>query len=131
MNWLRNFMYGRYGNDGLNIALLIFSFLISGVFRCFPWPIRLGIFAGYAVLFIVFFRMLSRNIERRRRENDVFMRGFRKLTGWFRGHRAKSSDKMHRYFKCPDCGAQLRVPRNRGKIEITCPRCKKQFIKKT
>ena len=75
---------------------------------------------AYIPLIWSIYRMYSRNIEARRRENTAFLRFFSRLT-----------DKQYRYFRCPQCGQQLRVPRGRGKISITCPKCHNQFIKKS
>ena len=40
-------------------------------------------------------------------------------------------DREHRYFDCPKCRQLVRVPRGKGKIAITCPRCREKFVKKT
>ena len=75
---------------------------------------------SYGALFWCIFRMYSRNITARRRENTAFLSFFSHL-----------KDKEHRYFRCPQCKQTVRVPRDRGKINIRCPRCNRQFIKKT
>ncbi len=136
MNWLRNFLYGRYGNDALNIALLVFAVLIAAVFRFTPWWWLS--YVCYVPVAAVLFRGFSRNIDQRRKENEVFLSVLRKFQFWGRstktkmnGTKAKMKDKEHRYYKCPACGAQLRVPKGRGKICITCPKCRKEFVKKT
>ena len=55
-----------------------------------------------------------------------------KVLGWFRRGKARWQDrKTHRYFRCPQCRATVRVPRGKGKIRITCPKCKHQFVKKS
>lgn len=130
MNFLRNFMAGRYGPDHLNTALLITSIVISLVARLVNFPIL--VYISYLFLFLIFFRMLSRNIQRRRAENDRFLRCW-----WPVKQRGKryiervKSRKTHRFFKCPSCKNNLRVPRGKGKLQITCPRCGERFIKKT
>ena len=120
---LRRFMAGRYGSDRLNQCLLGAAFvllLISAIGgRQVQWMSMLSLLA-YVPLIWSMFRMYSRNIEARRRENAAFLRFFSRLT-----------DKQYRYFRCPQCGQQLRVPRGRGKISITCPKCHNQFIKKS
>ena len=40
-------------------------------------------------------------------------------------------DRNNRYFNCPKCRQTVRVPRGKGKISITCPKCREKFIKKT
>ena len=43
----------------------------------------------------------------------------------------RMGDKTHRYYRCPGCRQRLRVPRGRGNIVITCPKCHREFTKKT
>jgi peptidoglycan/LPS O-acetylase OafA/YrhL len=71
-------------------------------------------------LFIAIFRSLSRNIYKRYEENRKFLVFFQKL-----------KDKDHRYYNCPRCRQQVRVPKGKGKISITCPKCREKFIKTT
>lgn len=123
-DWFRNFMLGRYGSDKLNVFLLGFGLVLlvlSGILgRRFPvWGSVLTLLS-YGALFWNIFRMYSRNITARRRENTAFVSFFAHL-----------KDKEHRYFRCPQCRQTVRVPRGRGKINIRCPKCNRQFIKKT
>ena len=130
MNWLRNFMMGRYGGDQLSIALLIFSVVLSVVLRFVPVP-----FVGlvvYLPLIWCLFRMMSRNYSARRAENQVFLKFWNPVSGGVKGFVARRKDsKTHRYFHCPGCKAWVRVPKGKGKISITCPKCRKEFIKTT
>jgi len=120
---LRRFMMGRYGTDRLNqwllgaaVVLLLISLIGS---RFAPWMAVLS-YVAYVPLLWSIFRMYSRNIAARRRENAAFQRFFSRLT-----------DKQYRYFRCPGCKQVVRVPRGKGKINIRCPKCSRQFIKKT
>jgi len=129
-NFLRNFMVGRYGPDHLNIAMIIFSFLLSlvhGITRYTPI-----LYISYLILALALFRMLSRNLPRRRAENDKFIRYWwpikTKLSRSFANFKDR---KTFKYFKCPSCANTLRVPRGKGKLQITCPKCGERFIKKT
>ena len=114
----RRFMYGRYGSDQLNVFLLIL-----GVAMCllgsFSRLYYLGLLA-YVPLIWAIFRMYSRNIEKRRRENRRFVQFFQRLR-----------DRQNRYFSCPRCRQRVRVPRGKGKIVIKCPACGERFTKKT
>jgi len=122
-DWFRNFMLGRYGSDKLNIYLLgagIVLMLLGSIFGkkipLMSWCSLLS----YVPLGFCIFRMYSRNIEARRRENAAFVNFFNHL-----------KDKEHRYFRCPRCRQTVRVPRGRGKINIRCPKCSERFIKTT
>ncbi len=130
MDRLRRWMAGRYGTDQLSVALLI-------LYAVLYFTAQLTRFAPLAWISIIPFvlcvyRMFSRNISQRYRENTVFMKYWGPIAGWFKRLGAMARDrKTHRYFKCPNCSGKLRVPRGKGKIAITCPVCKTEFIKKT
>ncbi len=129
MNWLRNFMMGRYGADQLSFAMVILYIVLSLVSQiCGWWWFS---FILLPLLVILFWRMLSRNYEARRRENEVFLRVWNPIKKWFKNMIARCKDRTHKYYHCPACSATLRVPKGRGKISIRCPRCGKEFIKKT
>ena len=120
-------MMGRNGTDQLSIALLIAGFVIS-LFSNFFWPL---IFLSYAIYIWMLFRMFSRNLPARQRENQVFLRVWRQITQWFSFQRTRFRDrKLYRYFKCPHCGLRLRAPKGRGKIQVTCQKCHTEFIKR-
>lgn len=129
-NWLRNFMLGRYGPDQLYTACLIATFIFAVLSAVFGWWwLRV---LSYLFLFYALFRMLSRNIHRRRRENDRFLRYWWPVRTWFaRKIRRLKSSRTYAFFKCPACRNTLRVPKGKGKIQITCPKCGERFIKKT
>lgn len=130
MNWFQRFMAGRYGGDQLSLALLILSLILT--FMANLSGVALLGFVGYIPLGFALFRILSRNITKRRMENYKFAMLMGPVYSWFiKTMRRLRDTKTHRYFKCPDCKAQLRVPKGKGKILITCPKCKKEFQKKT
>lgn len=126
---IQRFMYGRYGGDVLNIVLLIVGLLWSSIWsRTLLWPIAYlsWVFLGWAI-----FRTLSRNLVKRRAENEWFLRTTRPIKNWFQRVIARFKDKEHRRFSCPKCKQICRVPRGKGKIRITCPQCGETFIRKT
>ena len=130
MNWLRNFLYGRHGSDALSFALMILFIILSILGQLLRWPVLY--FLAYIPLILCFYRMLSRNHERRYRENEAFLKFWRPICHWFSVRKNRAMDsKTHRYYKCPQCKQTLRVPRGKGKIEISCPKCGKTFVKKT
>lgn len=129
MNWLRRIMYGRYGSDQLNLFLLVLGLLVSLIGTLS----RIWLFdvAANAIWLCAIFRIFSRNLDKRRMENMKFMKVADPWISWFRQKRNMARDREHCYFKCPECGAQLRVPRGKGKISITCRKCGTTFQEKT
>ena len=119
---LQRFMMGRYGTDKLNMLLLGIGVALTVVnlfFNQFWVNLTLPLLA-YLLMGIALFRTFSRNTYKRYRENQRFLLFFQKLR-----------DRQHRYYDCPRCRQQIRVPRGKGKIAITCPKCREKFIKKT
>ena len=119
---LRQFMMGRYGTDKLNTAILgagLVACLIQLVVRNVFVDLALTA-ASYVLMGWAIFRCLSRNTYKRYQENRKYLAFLQRI-----------KDKEHRYYNCPRCRQQIRVPRGKGKIAITCPKCKEKFIKKT
>ena len=122
-NTLQRFMYGRYGNDSLNTALMILSIILIFL-SALPYCDIL--YAVAAVLWgFTIFRMFSRNITKRRQELQKYQSIVSKLKRRF------ADRKTHRYFKCKNCKTVLRVPKGKGKIKISCPKCHTEIIRKT
>ena len=128
---IRRFMYGRYGTDELNLALLIFAValsLVNTVLSIFLRNFRVYTALIYPLLHMLVFvllalllcRTLSKSIPKRQQENRAFLR-----------LKARLTDRHNRYFRCPKCKQTVRVPRHRGKISIRCPKCGDKFIRKT
>lgn len=122
MNRLRRFMQGRYGNDALNRTMIWVSLIISvvGLFIRHPVTNKILFTVSYLLLGYTIFRMLSRNTYKRYLENRRYLRFWERLR-----------DRDHKHFDCPRCRQPVRVPRGKGKIAITCPRCREKFIRKT
>ena len=119
---LRNFMAGRYGTDRLNMVILVSGLvasILSSLVGKAPFNLIFWLLS-YALMSWAICRSLSRNTYKRYQENRKFMQFFDRL-----------KDRQHRYFDCPKCRQTVRVPRGKGKISITCPRCKEKFVKKT
>ena len=111
-------MYGRYGSDKLNFVLLAVGFALS-IAGSITRLAALN-YLAWVPLMLVIFRMFSRNIPARRRENQRFLGFFTRLR-----------DRSNRYFQCPQCRQMVRVPKGKGKINIRCPKCGTKFIKRT
>ena len=129
----RKFMVGRRGADELSLALLIAGLVLS-MLTSFT---RIGVFylVGLVAYGLSIFRMFSRNIEKRSRENQAFLRllgraGSANVTNPFENMSFGNVQKPEpdkKYVKCPKCKATLRVPRQKGKHTVRCPRCDNRF----
>ena len=122
-NFFRRMMSGRYGTDKLSLTMLFIGFAFCVLSFIFSWFFILNIvftLISYVFLFWALFRCFSRNIYKRYQENRKFLMFFQRL-----------KDRDHRYYDCPRCRQQVRVPKGKGKISITCPKCREKFIKRT
>ena len=116
--WFRRFMQGRYGTDKLNTAILVVG-LVACVLSIF-FSHLIFTLISYVMMFWAIFRMLSRNTYKRYQENRKYLQFMERLR-----------DRQHKYYDCPKCRQPVRVPKGKGKIAITCPKCKEKFIRKT
>ncbi len=121
----QRFMYGRYGYDQLGWFLLTLYLILYLLTLLTRWNIFYWL--GTAIIFFAIYRIFSRNLPRRRAENTRFLHAASPVIRWWKLRSAIWKDKEHRYFKCPNCGQQLRVPRGKGKINITCRSCGASF----
>ena len=127
------FMYGRNGADNLtrfvstaSVVVLLISMFIGGMLR--------SVLFAVAVLMLVYsyFRMFSKNLTARRKENAKYVQQKQRLKSWWNLRREMwKQRKEFKFFKCPSCKAVLRVPSGKGKIRIVCKKCGTSFEKKT
>lgn len=129
MDWFRQVMAGRYGSDALGCTLLAAYFVLWLASRLFSnWVLFL---LSLACVVWAFYRMLSRRMDLRHAENERFLELTRPILQRYNAYRCRRRDKEHCYFRCPNCGQQLRVPKGKGKISITCRSCGASFEEKT
>lgn len=129
-NKYRQFMYGRYGNDELNIALVVLALIISLISNIDKlWFLY---FISIILLSLAISRALSRNTNARYNEKIKFLNIISGPKSKVLNYKNRIRDrKTHKYFTCKKCKATLRLPKGRGKIKITCPKCGNEMIKKT
>jgi len=129
MKKIREFLMNRYGMDTFNRALIIFYI----IFLFLSLITRKDIFMYISLALAIYqvFRAFSKNFAARSKENQQFLKLWNPVKRKYYSIKKKLSDKTHRYYKCPKCKTEIRVPKNKGKIRITCPKCKDQFIKNT
>ena len=128
-NALYRFMYGRNGSDQLNVALLVIYLALWLVGGLVASILNSGVLAAIVnalmsvLAVIIFFRMLSKNLVKRRAENAKFLAWWYPMKNRLAGMKARRADKAHKYFTCRSCKTICRVPVGKGKIVITCPKC--------
>ncbi len=131
MSWFRKFMQGRYGTDQLSIGLLVVLLFLSLLGRFVKFGRIIDILYVIVGVFI-FYRIFSKNISKRYQENMKFLKYWYPIKNKLSRNIKHIKDARHyRYYKCVNCGQKLRVPRGKGKIAVTCPKCKTSMIKKS
>lgn len=136
MNWLRRFMYGRYGgNDVLSHFLFVVYVILFVLQMVFARTKVSTVFwvLGWGTVIYYFFRCFSKNIYARSSENQKFIAMIQPVRNYFKYVRMKWQERngVKKLFRCPKCHQIIRVPKDRGKIAITCPKCRFEFIKRT
>lgn len=131
---LAKFMYGRYGTDRLNMFLLIVLIVCAGL-NLF---VRNGYFSigmsSWETLLIVliYYRMFSRNIQKRYAENQKYLSLENKVKRFFgRTKYIQEQRKDFHIYTCPQCRQKIRIPKGKGKISVRCPKCGAEFVKKS
>lgn len=125
---LMQFMSGRYGIDKLFYGIIGAAMVISfiNIFLRL-WALQIIV---YVLVFYALFRVLSRNIYARKKENDWFQNKLNFIKKRREFAEQKRADKFHIYRKCPACKATLRLPHRIGTHKTVCPRCNKEFTVK-
>ena len=125
-----HFMQGRYGVDQFSkflsitaiIILLISSFTRSSLLNLL----------GMVIFIYAYIRIFSKDINKRYGQNQKYLFYADKVKKNFRGIKTSFSQrKTHKIFKCPNCSQKIRVPKGKGKIEISCPKCFTKFVRKS
>ncbi len=126
-------MYGRYGMDPFSrflvIAALVFlvlSMFFGGVVSSVFW------LAGLLALIYSYVRAFSKNFEKRRSENNWYLKKQNAVKRWFRSWKDRwSQRKDYKFFRCPSCKSLLRVPKGKGRIQLSCRQCGHRFERKS
>ena len=121
---LYRFMQGRYGTDKLNQFIFYVELILLVLSLFFRRNIVISIIIYLA-------RALSKNYVARSIENQKFIRIQAKIVHRFQAFNKSLKDKQNKYLVCPECAQIIRVPRNKGKIEVRCPSCRKSFDTKS
>ena len=126
---MQRFMAGRYGNDQLNQFIFIVA-IISMVLEIIT---RQSLFytLTLVLLILAYVRVFSRNINKRYEENMKFLQKKDAILNKFRKQKYYAAQRRNYHiYTCPQCKQKIRIPKGKGKISITCPKCRTSFIKK-
>lgn len=130
----RQFMIGRYGMDQLGqftSSAVLVLILVSILVRARIPSMVLNIL-GLAGLISLYWRMFSRDVGKRYQENQIYLRYRFHVTEFFKKIKFRfTQGRSYRIFKCPGCGQKVRIPRGHGKVSVRCPKCGKEFIRKS
>ena len=120
------FMQGRYGNDVLNSHLLILAVILSLISIFFKIPYFN--FLPLLIIILVYVRIFSKKRYKRAAENRKYLSMIAPIQLRFSRLR---HFRTHKYLKCPECKSEMRVPRKKGSIVVTCPKCHARFDAKS
>ena len=121
-------MMGRFGVDlfgkfllGAVVGLWVVNLFANSKFL-YSWALLLMIYAYY--------RMFSKNTPKRYQENVKYLQIKNKVVARFKSEKSQLKQrKTHHIYRCPTCKQKIRIPRGKGRICITCPKCKTEFTK--
>lgn len=123
---VQNWFNGRHGTDELSTCI-VFICLILVIIDLF---VQVGWLSLIALVLLIYatWRMCSKNLEARYNENHSFLKALGPLRPWVQNPKAAYAEtKAYKHVKCPACGQRVRVPRGKGKIRVTCPKCNNKF----
>lgn len=123
-------MVGRYGTDDYSKFLLGSAVTVMVI----NLLLRVGLLNLLVLVLLayVYVRMFSKNIQKRYEENSKYLELKRRVTASFGKEKRRMEDRRVNYiYTCPSCKQKIRIPRGKGKICITCPKCRTEFTKKS
>lgn len=120
--WLR----GRNGSDELSTCALVVAIVLVAA-NMLLHSFLVSVIA-LALMAYAWWRMSSKDLEARENENGVFVEFLGPMHSWVQSPaQAVAETRTHKHIKCPECGQRVRVPRGKGKVRITCPKCHNTF----
>ncbi len=116
------FMYGRYGGDQLGMTLVVASVVCTVVASLAGW--RWLSLLSIVLVLVELWRMLSRDHAARSNENQAFLSAVATPRAWVRRQQGKwANRKTKAYVRCPHCHAEFALPKGKGRLRATCPKC--------
>ncbi|WP_311376073.1 hypothetical protein [Anaerococcus lactolyticus] len=126
-------MQKKYGIDEYGI-FLVWIAIVAVVVAYFMKSTVLNGISSFIVIYAIY-RTMSTNILKRSQENQIFVENVidpvKNIFNKDKIKQGKSRDDSFEYISCPSCGQKLRIPKNKGKIKVRCPKCKEKFDAKS
>ena len=127
---LATWMQGRYGMDELSIVLFVVALALMLIDTFFDVAILMTI--ALVISLFVLFRCYSKNRLQRIKELQAYNKIIKKPKAWLMlTIKRIKNRKTTLYYKCDQCKTVCSVPRGKGNIRATCPKCKAQAIRKS
>ena len=126
MEKIRRYMQGRYGMDELSkflMAISVVMIILASLTRNSIVNLVSFILIGF-----VYYRMFSKNFYKCSLQNKKYLKLRNKITGSWQNRISRFKQrKIYSFYDCPECRQKVRIPKGKGKVQITCPKCKVEF----
>lgn len=123
---IRRFMTGRYGLDEAGR----FIFIVSAILMIVSTFTKNSVLYLISVILLILYgyRIISKNYQRRYKENAIYLQYKNKILASINKIKYNIGQrKVYHIYKCPSCKQKIRIPKGKGKVTITCPKCKTEF----
>ena len=128
---IKNYLQKVYGVDFFSKTMIVFALILSLINLKFKNRV-IEIITMVLIVYFGIFRVFSVNKYQRMIENQKFAKAVKPMTDFFEKYKIRAlNSKDKKYIKCPNCKKEMKIPRNKGKIKVTCPHCGHKFVKKS
>ena len=128
---IKNYLQKVYGVDFFSKTMIVFALILSLINLKFKNRV-IEIITMILIVYFGIFRVFSVNKYQRMIENKKFAKAVKPMTDFFEKYKIRAlNSKDKKYIKCPNCKKEMKIPRNKGKIKVTCPHCGHKFVKKS
>ena len=128
---IKNYLQKVYGVDFFSKTMIVFALILSLINLKFKNRV-IEIITMILIVYFGIFRVFSVNKYQRMIENQKFAKAVKPMTDFFEKYKIRAvNSKDKKYIKCPICKKEMKIPRNKGKIKVTCPHCGHKFVKKS
>ncbi|WP_304152085.1 hypothetical protein [Finegoldia magna] len=128
---IKNYLQRVYGVDFFSKTMIVFALILSLINLKFKNRV-IEIITMILIVYFGIFRVFSVNKYQRMIENQKFAKAVKPMTDFFEKYKIRAvNSKDKKYIKCPNCKKEMKIPRNKGKIKVTCPHCGHKFVKKS